>query len=142
MKPYLFDLKLKDTEKLDWKKGLSSYLKKSYGSSQWRTFYDEKATSELDHLRNNANGELAPSSLSEQNLKYYSFLEHLYFRLGSKGSRLKMDFTWYDAEYSSAQKGLKYTQHTLAFEKSCTLFNIAVIFTQIAREKILSLIHI
>lgn len=136
MKPYLFDLKLKDTEKLDWKKGLSSYLKKSYGSSQWRTFYDEKATSELDHLRNNANGELAPSSLSEQNLKYYSFLEHLYFRLGSKGSRLKMDFTWYDAEYSSAQKGLKYTQHTLAFEKSCTLFNIAVIFTQIAREKI------
>ncbi|QHS76650.1 Bro1p [Saccharomyces paradoxus] len=136
MKPYLVDLKLKDTEKLDWKKGLSSYLKKSYGSSQWRTFYDEKATSDLDHLRNNANGELAPSSLSEQNLKYYSFLEHLYLRLGSKGSRLKMDFTWYDAEYSSAQKGLKYTQHTLAFEKSCTLFNIAVIYTQIAREKI------
>ncbi|CAI4036795.1 hypothetical protein SMKI_16G0950 [Saccharomyces mikatae IFO 1815] len=136
MKPYLFDLKLKDTEKLDWKKGLSSYLKKTYGSSQWRTFYDEKTTSDLDHLRNNANGELAPSSLSEQNLKYYSFLEHLYLRLGSKGSRLKMDFTWYDAEYSSAQKGLKYTQHTLAFEKSCTLFNIAVIYTQIAGENI------
>ncbi|CAI1761347.1 hypothetical protein SEUBUCD646_0P02020 [Saccharomyces eubayanus] len=136
MKPYLVELKLKDTEKLDWKNGLSSYLKKSYGSSQWKTFYDEKATSDLDHLRNNANGELAPDSLSEQNLKYYSFLEQLYLRLGSKGSRLKLDFTWYDAEYSSAQKGLKYSQHTLAFEKSCTLFNIAVIFTQIAREKI------
>lgn len=136
MKPYLVELKLKDTEKLDWKKGLSSYLKKSYGSSQWKTFYDEKATTDLDHLRNNANGELAPPSLSEQNLRYYSFLEHLYLRLGSKGSRLKMDFTWYDAEYSSAQKGSKYTQHTLAFEKSCTLFNIAVIYTQIAKEKI------
>ncbi|EJS41359.1 bro1p [Saccharomyces arboricola H-6] len=136
MKPYLVELKLKDTEKLDWKKGLSSYLKKSYGSSQWKTFYDEKATSDLDHLRNNANGELAPSSLSEQNLQYYSFLEHLHLRLGSKGSRLKMEFTWYDAEYSSAQKGMKYSQHTLAFEKSCTLFNIAVIYTQIASEKI------
>lgn len=56
MKTCLVELKLKDTEPVDWKKGLVSYLKRSYGSGVWSQFYDEKLASDLNHLRNNANG--------------------------------------------------------------------------------------
>ena len=127
MKPYIIDLKLKDTEKVNWKKSLSNYLKKSYGSRNWESFYDEKLTSNLDHLRNNANGELAPDALLEQNYKYYALLEHLNLRVGKNSSQLKIDFIWYDAEYSLTPKDQKYKQHTITFEKSCILYNLSLI---------------
>lgn len=111
-------------------------MKKSYGSRNWESFYDEKLTSNLDHLRNNANGELAPDALLEQNYKYYALLEHLNLRVGKNSSQLKIDFIWYDAEYSLTPKDQKYKQHTITFEKSCILYNIAAILSQAAKEKI------
>lgn len=136
MKTCLVELKLKDTEPVDWKKGLASYLKRSYGSGQWSQFYDEKLASDLNHLRNNANGELAPESLLEQNCIYYAYLEQLHLRLGNSSGQLKLDFTWYDAEYSASQRSQKCSQHSLVLEKSCVLYNIAALLTQVAREKI------
>ncbi|CCH62654.1 hypothetical protein TBLA_0H03720 [Henningerozyma blattae CBS 6284] len=143
MKAYVIDLLLKDTEKVSWKKGLSSYLKKTYGSHQWSRFYDEKLASKLDHLRDNANGELSPESHLDQNLMYYAYLEQLYLRLGNKSPQFKMDFTWYEAEYSTVAEisedggsSVKYTQSNLAFEKACTLYNIAAILVKASKEHI------
>lgn len=136
MKTYLIELKLKDTETIDWKKGLASYLRRSYGSGQWSQFYDEKLSSDLNHLRNNANGELALESLLEQNYLYYAFLEQLHLRLGSNSTQLRLDFIWYDAEYNPSQKPQKYSQHTLALEKSSIIYNIGAILTQVAKEKL------
>ena len=65
MKPYIIELKLRDTEALSWRKGLSSYLKHNYGSSQVSQLLDDKLVGELDHIRNNANGDLAPEALLE-----------------------------------------------------------------------------
>lgn len=139
MKPSIIELKLKDTEKTSWKTGLSSYLKKIYGTSQWSKFYNEKYTSRLDHLRDNANGELSFEAHLEQNMKYQAFLEHLYIRLGSnKNKSFKMDFTWYETEYfeEDSVEPIKYTQNNLAFEKACTLFNIATILVNGTNEKL------
>ncbi|SCW03620.1 LAFE_0G14488g1_1 [Lachancea fermentati] len=136
MKTFLLSLKVRDTEKLSWSKGLSSYLKRSYGSSAWNQFFDSQLADEFDRSRSNANGELAPESLLEQNYKYYAYLEQLYLRLGNNSNQLRLDFTWYDAEYSSRSESQKYTQHTLAFEKSSTIYNIGVLLTQVASEKL------
>ncbi|QLL30845.1 hypothetical protein HG536_0A06600 [Torulaspora globosa] len=136
MRTYLLELKSKDTEPIDWKKGLASYLRRSYGSGQWSQFYNEKLADEFDRLRNNANGELAPEALLEQNLVYYAFLEHLHLRLGNNSGQLKLDFTWYEAEYSGSGNPQKCSQHNLVLEKSCTLFNIGVLYTQVARAKL------
>ncbi|KAG0667843.1 bck1-like resistance to osmotic shock [Maudiozyma exigua] len=136
MKPFVIELKLKDTEDLKWKKALSSYLKRVYGTQQWSQFFDEKLASELDHLRNNANGDLALDTLLEQNCIYYAYLEQLNQRLGNNTGSLKLDFVWYDAEYSLSNESQKYKQHTLVFEKSATLYNIAVLLNNAAREKL------
>ncbi|KAK5779033.1 Bro1p PWA37_002274 [Arxiozyma heterogenica] len=135
MKPSIIKLHAKDTEGIDWKKVLSSYLKKNYGPQQWSYFFDEALAKELNHLRTNANSELAPESLLEQNLKYYCFIEQLDMRLGNRSTQLKLNFTWYDVDYSTNTKvDTKYTQHTLTFEKSCIIFNIGTLFTQVAEE--------
>ncbi|QLQ81551.1 hypothetical protein HG537_0F03120 [Torulaspora globosa] len=134
MRTYLLELKSKDTEPIDWKKGLASYLRRSYGSGQWSQFYNEKLADELNGVRNNANGELAPEALLEQNLVYYAFLENLHLRLGNNSGQLKLDFTWYDAEYSGNSQ--KCSQHNVVLEKSCTLFNIGVLYTQVAGAKL------
>lgn len=135
MKPSIIKLHVKDTEVIDWKKALSNYLKKNYGPQQWSYFFDETLAKELDHLRTNANSELAPESLLEQNLKYYSFIEQLNMRLGNRSTQLKLNFTWYDVDYSTiTEMDTKYAQHTLTFEKSCVIFNIGTLFTQVAEE--------
>lgn len=135
MKPSIIKLHVKDTEAIDWKKALSNYLKKTYGPQQWSYFFDETLAKELNHLRTNANNELVPESLLEQNLKYYSFIEQLNTRLGNRSAQLKLNFTWYDVDYSTNTKtDTKYTQHTLTFEKSCIIFNIGTLFTQVAEE--------
>ncbi|SMN19594.1 similar to Saccharomyces cerevisiae YPL084W BRO1 Cytoplasmic class E vacuolar protein sorting (VPS) factor [Maudiozyma saulgeensis] len=136
MKPCIIELKLKDTEELKWKKVLSSYLKRVYGIQQWSQFFDEKLASELDHIRSNSNGELALDTLLEQNCTYYAYLEQLNQRLGNNTSVLKIDFVWYDAEYTLSNEAQKYKQHTLVFEKSATLYNIGVLLNNAAREKI------
>lgn len=136
MKPSVIGLKCKDTDKVDWKRGLSSYLKRIYGSRQWKEFYDEQLCVEMDHVRNNANGELGAVTLVEQNYKYYAYLEQLYLRLGNNIGQFKLEFTWYDAEYGLVSSPTKHTQKTLVFEKSCTLYNLGVALTEVANEKI------
>lgn len=136
MRACLATLKLKDTEVIDWKKGLVSYLKRSYGSAQWSQFYNEKLAGELNHVRNNANGELALEALLEQNFIYYAFLEQLHLRIGNNSPQLKLNFTWYEAEYDSMLKAQKYSQYNLVLEKSCILYNIGVLLTELASDKV------
>ena len=135
MKPYIIGLKLKDTEEIKWKKALSSYLKRVYGSQQWSQFFDDKIASELDHIRNNANGELAVDSLLEQNCLYYAYIEQLNLRLGRNSGQLKLDFVWYDADYTLSNESQKYKQHSLVFGKAAVLYNIAVLLSLSAKEK-------
>ena len=136
MKPYIIELKLRDTEALSWRKGLSSYLKHNYGSGQVSQLLDDKLVGELDHIRNNANGDLAPEALLEQNFIYYAYLEQLSRRLGSSKAKLKMGFTWYDVEYSFTSNAHKYTQFTLVFEKSSILYNISALLSEVARDSV------
>ncbi|SCU91848.1 LAMI_0E07580g1_1 [Lachancea mirantina] len=135
MKTVICGLKIRDTEKISWSKSLASYLKKTYGSPTWHEFYDQQLAEKLDHIRNNANGELAAESLLEQSLIYYAYLEHLYLRTGNSSSLLRLDFNWYDAEYDSNKGKEKFAQHTLAFERSSMLYNIGAILSEIAQEK-------
>ncbi|CCE65533.1 hypothetical protein TPHA_0L01800 [Tetrapisispora phaffii CBS 4417] len=137
IEPTLILLKPKDTEKLKWKKALSNYLQKSYGQLQWKQFYDEKLAKDLDHLRVTANSDLVDQSLLELNYKYYAFIEHLYMRIGASGSKLNMDFTWYEASYSPEDSVTKHSQHSVIFEKACTLFNIGYLLIQIAKENLI-----
>ncbi|SSD61261.1 related to Vacuolar protein-sorting protein BRO1 [Saccharomycodes ludwigii] len=134
MKTVLIDLPIKDTEQINWTKSLSSYLKKSYGHAQWKSFYNSSLTQELDALRNNANSDLASNSLLDLNYKYAAYLEQLSLRIGNNSKYLKIDFTWYDALYSTRPE-TKYTQQTLALEKSSIIFNICSLLTQISKEK-------
>ncbi|SCU87996.1 LAFA_0E10088g1_1 [Lachancea sp. 'fantastica'] len=136
MKALLLTYKIKDTESINWSKALASYLKRSYGSSTWSQFFDVKQAENLDRLRNNANGSLAPEALLEQNLLYYAFLEQLYMRLGANSGQLNIDYTWYDAAYTSTSGSQKYTQRTVAFEKSSVLYNLAVVMTLAAKEQL------
>ncbi|SCU84853.1 LADA_0D04214g1_1 [Lachancea dasiensis] len=136
MKTLLLGFKIKDTESLNWGKALALYLKKSYGSSTWSQFFDAKLAENLDHLRSNANGNLAPEALVEQLFLYYSFLEQLHLRLGGNSGQLNLDFTWYDAAYTTASGSQKYTQRTVAFEKSSILYNLGTTLTQLAKEKV------
>ncbi|CEP61893.1 Bro1p LALA0_S04e03070g [Lachancea lanzarotensis] len=136
MKALLLTYKIKDTESINWSKALASYLKRSYGSSTWSQFFDVKQAENLDRLRNNANGSLASEALIEQNLLYYAFLEQLYMRLGANSGQLNIDYTWYDAAYTSTSGSQKYTQRTVAFEKSSVLYNLAVIMTLAAKEQL------
>ncbi|KAL3235313.1 Vacuolar-sorting protein BRO1 [Nakaseomyces bracarensis] len=134
MKASIVTLKLKDTQKVDWKRGLSGYLKRIYGR-QWREFYDEGLCGELDHTRGSANAEVGAATLVEQNYRYYAYLEQMYMRLGNNVP-LKMEFTWYDAEYGLVSSPAKHTQKNLVFEKSCTLYNLGVALTELAKEKL------
>lgn len=136
MKACLATLRLKDTEAIDWKKGLVSYLKRSYGSAQWSQFYNDKLAGELNHLRSNANGELALEALLEQNFIYYAFLEQLHLRVGNNSPQLRLHFTWYEAEYDTALKAQKYSQYNVVLEKSCILYNIGALFTELASDKV------
>lgn len=136
MKACLATLKLKDTESIDWKKGLVSYLRRTYGSAQWSQFYNDNLAGELNHVRNNANGELALEALLEQNFIYYAFLEQLHLRIGNNSPQLRLNFTWYEAEYNSALKAQKYSQYNIILEKSCILYNIGVLLTELSRDKI------
>ncbi|CDO95162.1 unnamed protein product [Kluyveromyces dobzhanskii CBS 2104] len=135
MKTVLLPLKIKDTENVNWTIGLVNYLKKSYGSSQWSIFYDEDKTKAIDACRTTANSDLAPESLLEQNYKYAAILEQIYLRLGAHSSSLKIEFTWYEAEYRSGLAGKKFKQHTVVFEKSSIMYNIGVLLSQIAKKK-------
>ena len=134
MKPYIIGLKLKDTEEVKWKKALAGYLKRVYGTQQWSQFFDEKLAAELDHSRNNANGELSVDSLLEQNCLYYAYIEQLNLRLGNNSGLLKLDFVWYDADYTLSNESQKYKQHSLIFEKAAVLYNIAVLMSICAKE--------
>ncbi|CUS24485.1 LAQU0S16e02784g1_1 [Lachancea quebecensis] len=136
MKTLLIPLKIKDTESVNWSKALAAYLKRSYGSSAWSQFFDTKLAEDLDHLRDNANGTLAPEALLEQNFLYYAFLEQLHLRLGNNSTQLKLEFTWYDASYTSQSASQKYTQRTVAFEKSSVLYNVGALMTQVAKDKL------
>lgn len=136
MKTLLLPLKVKDTESINWSKALAAYLKRSYGSSTWSQFFNTKLAEDLDHLRNNANGTLAPEALLEQNFLYYAFLEQLHLRLGNNSTQLKLEFTWYDASYTSQSASQKYTQRTVAFEKSSVLYNLGALMTQVAKDKL------
>ncbi|SCV03059.1 LAME_0H07382g1_1 [Lachancea meyersii CBS 8951] len=136
MKALLLNFKVKDTESVNWSKALASYLKKSYGSSAWSQFFDVKQAENLDRLRNNANGSLAPEALVEQNLLYYAFLEQLYLRLGASSRQFNIDYTWYDAAYTPTSGSQKYTQRTVAFEKSSVLYNLAAVMTLAAKDQV------
>ncbi|EDO16877.1 hypothetical protein Kpol_1024p31 [Vanderwaltozyma polyspora DSM 70294] len=133
MKPSFISLKEKDTEKIKWRKGLSSYLQRVYGSS-WSQFYNEKLAKDFDHLRDTSNSDLAAESLLEQNCKYYAYLEHLYLRNGNANMKINSNFVWYEAGYNTALGSESFTQHSIIFEKACTLFNIAVLLTKVADE--------
>lgn len=136
MKTSLLLLKQKDTEKVKWRKGISTYLQRVYGQNQWNQFYDEKLLKGLDHLRDTANSDLANEVLLEQNYTYYGYLEQLYLRLGNASSRLNMDFVWYEANYTEGMGSMKYSQHNIVFEKACTLFNIGCLLIQVANDNI------
>lgn len=135
MRTILLPFKVKDTENLSWSKGLTSFLKRAYGSSQWSVFYDADKTKELDACRMGSNSDLAPESLLEQNYRYSAILEQIYLRLGAQTGTLQMDFVWYEAEYTSGLSGKKYKQHTVVFEKSAVMYNIGVLLTHVAAKK-------
>ena len=139
MNPLLVSLNVKDTEPVHLDKALSSYLKSCYGHSQYKAFFDKQLALKFDNLRVTANSDLGDEPLLELNYKYVAMLEQLALRSGNNSNILKTDFTWYDARNDgglSTSHVDKYTQKSLAIEKSSIIFNIAALLSKIGKEKI------
>lgn len=139
MNPLILSLNLKDTEPVHLDKALSSYLKSCYGHSQYKAFFDKPLALKFDNLRVTANSDLGDEPLLELNYKYVAMLEQLALRSGNNSSILKTEFTWHDARNDGSLPTSpveKYTQKSLAIEKSSIIFNIAALLSKVGKEKI------
>ncbi|KAH3680658.1 hypothetical protein WICMUC_000215 [Wickerhamomyces mucosus] len=129
MHSQFIQIKLKETQDLDWTHPLQRYFKRVYGSS------DEylNQINQLNKLRSNIVSNIN-SSINEQSkinyYKYFGQLELLDLRLPFNDNGVHIKFNWSDA-YNSNKS---YTQHTLPFEKASVLFNLASILSTLAIE--------
>lgn len=126
MKIPVIAVPLKQTDPVDWTSALRSYLAAHYGL--WSDFADEIA--EFSKLRN----EMAGCNLDAVGLSFYSRyyveLDQLDQRVSARDRLLNVLFSWRDA-FDSTER----SQHSIAFEKACVLFNFAALHLVVAADQ-------
>ncbi|KAJ3172308.1 bck1-like resistance to osmotic shock [Irineochytrium annulatum] len=115
---------VKRTDEVDFSGPLRSYIAKAYQEDPDK-YTQEIAT--LHRLRQDSRG--AGKDLTGRDIlyRYYGQLDFLDLRFPINEGGVKISFTWYDA---FTQKSV--SQHSIAYEKACTIFNIAAVMSSIA----------
>ncbi|XP_069776849.1 programmed cell death 6-interacting protein isoform X2 [Narcine bancroftii] len=129
---------LKKTTEVDLAKPLSKFILNTYPSGDTQAEY-VKAAEELNKLRKNAVGrplDKHDSSL-EILLRYYDQLCTIEPKFPFAENQLCLTFTWKDAFDKGSIFGgsVKLSLASLGYEKSCILFNIGALASQIAAEQ-------
>ncbi|CAG8583919.1 42773_t:CDS:2 [Gigaspora margarita] len=115
---------IKRTDEVDWANPLKRYIQATYQEDPEK--YAEEANT-IHRLRQDMRG--AGKDLTGRDLmyRYYGQLELLELRFPVDENHIRVSFTWYDAFTHKAT-----SQYSLAYEKACTIFNIASILSAIA----------
>ncbi|NP_001081870.1 programmed cell death 6-interacting protein [Xenopus laevis] len=129
---------LKKTSEVDLVKPLSKYIHNTYPSGEDQTEYC-RAVDELNKLRKSAVGR--PLDKHETSLetvmRYYDQLCSVEPKFPFTESQLCLTFTWKDAFDKGSIFGgsVKLALPSLGYEKTCVLFNIGALASQIASEQ-------
>ncbi|XP_069032286.1 programmed cell death 6-interacting protein isoform X1 [Embiotoca jacksoni] len=129
---------LKKSSEVDLVKPLSKFVTASYAGSEEQGEYI-RAVEELNKLRKNALGrplDKHESSL-EIVLRYYDQLCAVEPKFPFSENQLCLTFTWKDAFDKGSLFGgsVKLALASLGYEKTCVLFNVAALASQIASEQ-------
>ncbi|XP_072108592.1 programmed cell death 6-interacting protein isoform X4 [Mobula birostris] len=129
---------LKKSSEVDLSKPLCKFIAATYPSAESQTEY-VRAAEELNKLRKSAVGrplDKHDSSL-EILLRYYDQLCSIEPKFPFAENQLCLTFTWKDAFDKGSLFGgsVKLALASLGYEKSCVLFNIGALASQIASEQ-------
>ncbi|CAJ0873084.1 684_t:CDS:2, partial [Entrophospora sp. SA101] len=118
---------IKRTDEVDWATPLKKYIQTTYQEDPEK--YADEANA-IHRLRQDMRG--AGKDVTGRDLlyRYYGQLELLDLRFPIDENHIKIPFTWYDAFTHKAT-----SQHSLAYEKACTIFNIAANLSAIAASE-------
>ncbi|MBN3307667.1 PDC6I protein, partial [Amia calva] len=129
---------LKKSSEVDLVKPLSKFVSATYGGSEEQSEYI-RAVEELNKLRRSALGrplDKHESSL-EILLRYYDQLCAVEPKFPFSENQLCLTFTWKDAFDKGSLFGgsVKLALASVGYEKSCVLFNVGALASQIASEQ-------
>ncbi|XP_038665795.1 programmed cell death 6-interacting protein isoform X3 [Scyliorhinus canicula] len=129
---------VKKSSEVDMAKPLSKFIQATYPSGDTQAEYI-RAAEELNSLRKNALGrplDKHDSSL-EILLRYYDQLCSIEPKFPFSENQLCLTFTWKDAFDKGSLFGgsVKLALASLGYEKSCVLFNVGALASQIAAEQ-------
>ncbi|CAI9601153.1 unnamed protein product [Staurois parvus] len=129
---------LKKTSEVDLVKPLSKFIQNTYPTGEEQAEYC-RAVDELNKLRKSAVGrplDKHESSL-ETVMRYYDQLSSIEPKFPFSEGQLCLTFTWKDAFDKGSLFGgsVKLGLASLGYEKTCVLFNIGALASQIASEQ-------
>ncbi|KAI9230501.1 MAG: BRO1-like domain-containing protein [Piptocephalis tieghemiana] len=122
---------IKRTDEVDWPGPLKKWIAASYQDDP-ETYAEECLT--LHRLRQDMRGSGNDPTGRDLLYRYYGQLEFLDLRFPVDEAHVRVSFTWYDA-FSRRST----TQHSLAYEKACVLFNLAAVLSAIGSSQVRSL---
>ncbi|KAG5842217.1 programmed cell death 6-interacting protein isoform X1 [Anguilla anguilla] len=129
---------LKKSSEVDMAKSLSKFVKDTYPAGEEQTEY-VRAAEELNKLRKSALGrplDKHESSL-EILLRYYDQLCAVEHKFPFSENQVCLTFTWKDAFDKGSLFGgsVKLALASIGYEKTCVLFNVGALASQIASEQ-------
>ncbi|KAJ3057219.1 bck1-like resistance to osmotic shock [Rhizophlyctis rosea] len=120
----LLHVPTKKTDEVDFAPSFRAYIQSTYQDDPDK-YANEIAT--LNRLRQDTRGAGKDVTGRDILYRYYGQLELLDLRFPVEEKAVKVLFTWYDA---FSQKPI--SQYSIAYEKACTIFNIAATCSSIA----------
>ena len=120
----VISLPLKEGQELDFTEALSNYISTVYDQDPSNYHQDIR---ELNETRSKiTNQELNDQQQRESIIKYYFLLESVEKRFQFDEKHCKVEFSWKDSFC-----GARISQNSVAFEKACILFNLAVLSSRL-----------
>ncbi|KAI9296035.1 BRO1-domain-containing protein, partial [Neoconidiobolus thromboides FSU 785] len=123
----LLHVPLKTTEEVDWIAPLRKYIESVYMDEADK--YSEELHT-FNRIRQDMRGAGVDNTGRDLLYRYFGQLDLLELRFQVDENNVKINFPWNDA---FTQK--KISQHSLAYEKACVIFNIAALLSNIASSQ-------
>ncbi|ORX90120.1 BRO1-domain-containing protein [Basidiobolus meristosporus CBS 931.73] len=120
----------KRTEEVDWATPLKKYIASNYQDDPEK-YLEEVNT--INRLRQDMRGAGKDTTGRDLLYRYYGQLELLDLRFPVDENNIKISFTWCDTF-----TGKSTSQFSLAYEKACTIFNMASTLSAIASSQVRS----
>ncbi|KAL7747549.1 bck1-like resistance to osmotic shock [Sorochytrium milnesiophthora] len=115
---------LKSTDEVEWAQAISAYIQEAYADDPEKY---KDAIQTLYKLRQDVRGVGSDATGRDLLLRYYGQLELLDLRFPVDEQHVKVVFTWHDAYNAKAT-----SQHSIAYEKACVIFNIGAALSHMA----------